>query len=135
MIGRGGRERALERASHAISGAVDVAWVVPEALRVNRTPIAAVLVLILSGLSLGVASGGLGVPEAARAVPGQELGPGPSQNEGPPSEPPATEIPPIETESPSVSPPPASGGSPLASGSPDSSPSTSLPSPAASPSP
>jgi len=140
MIGRSGRERALERTSHAVSGAVDVAWVVPEALRVNRTPVAAVLVLILSGLSLGVASGGLGVPEAARAVPGQELGPGPSQSESPPSEPPATATPPIETESPSVSAPPASGASPLApesplaSEAPGSSPSSSLLSPSVSPS-
>jgi len=118
-----------------VSGAVDVAWVVPEALRVNRTPIAAVLVLILSGLSLGVASGGLGVPEAARSVPGQEQGPGPSQSESPPTEPPATATPPIETESPSISEPPASGGSPLASESPGSSPSSSVPSPAVSPSP
>lgn len=135
MIGQSGTERAFERARHALGGAVDVAWVVPEALRANRTPIAAALVLILSGLSLGVASGGLGVPEAARAVPGQEQGPGPSQSESPPSEPPATATPPIETEAPSVSAPPASGGSPIASEAPASSAPSASPTLLSSPSP
>jgi formate hydrogenlyase subunit 3/multisubunit Na+/H+ antiporter MnhD subunit len=117
MVGRTGTERALERTSHALSAGRDIAWVVPEALRVNRTLIAAVLVLMLSGLSLGVASGGVGVPEAARAVPGQEPGPGPVESEPPPSEPPPSEAPASEppptasprpqTESPAASGPPS----------------------------
>ncbi len=102
MVGRSGTERAIERVSHALRGGLDIARVVPAALRENRTLIAAVLVLMLSVLSLGVASRGLGVPEAARAVPGQEPGPGPVESEpppsdAPPSEPPATATPGIET--------------------------------------
>ena len=120
MIGRSGTERAIERTSHALRAGLDIAGVVPAALQVNRTLIAAVLVLALSGLSLGVASGGLGVPEAARAVPGQEPGPGPVESAPPPSEapetePPATASPPPETESPAVSESPATSGSPLPS--------------------
>ena len=126
MIGRSGTERALERTSHALRASLDIAWVVPAALRENRTLIAAILVLMLSALSLGVASGGLGVPEAAREVPGQEPGPGPVESEPPPSEAPATEPPatatPAATESPSASgsdapsgsaePPPSSSAAP-----------------------
>ena len=116
MVGRSGTERAFERVSHALRAGLDIARVVPAALRENRTLIAAVLVLMLSVLSLGVASGGLGVPEAARAVPGQEPGPGPVESEpppseAPPSEPPATATPGIETGSPSASGSPAPSGS------------------------
>lgn len=107
MVGLTSAERALERTNHALRAGIDIAWVVPAALQANRTLIAAVLVLVLSGLSFGVASGGLGVPEAARAVPGQEPGPGPVESEPPPSEAPATASPPTETESPALSGPPS----------------------------
>ncbi len=115
MVGRTSTERAVERTSHALRAGIDIAWVVPAAARENRTLIAAVLVLTLSGLSLGVASGGLGVPEAARAVPGQEPGPGPVESEPPPSEPPATEPP--ATQPPASATPTTPAGSPSGSGS------------------
>jgi NADH:ubiquinone oxidoreductase subunit 2 (subunit N) len=79
MVGRGGLERAFERISHALGGALDVLWVLPVAGRTNRMPAAAIAVLLLSGLAFLVAAGGLGVPEAARAVPAiGGNGPGPS---------------------------------------------------------
>ena len=79
-IAGGGRlERSFERTSHALGGALDVLWVLPTAGRANRMPIAAVAVLLLSGLAFAVAAGGFGVPEAARAVPVVGgSGPGPS---------------------------------------------------------
>ncbi len=83
MVGRSGVERAFERTSHLLSAILDVAWVVPAALRVNRVLIASLLVLTLSGLAFSVAAGGFGVPEAARAVPGDSLGPGPVGSEPP----------------------------------------------------
>ncbi len=79
IVGRGGLERGFGRVSHALGGALDVLWVLPAAGRLNRMPLAAAAVLLLSGLGFLVAGGGLGVPDAARAVP--ELGgagPGPS---------------------------------------------------------
>jgi NADH-quinone oxidoreductase subunit N len=70
MVGRSPTERAIERASHAVNGTLDVVWVVPTAARHNRMPIASAAVLGVAGLALLVALGGLGVREAARAVPG-----------------------------------------------------------------
>jgi hypothetical protein len=75
MVGKGGSERAFERASHILSGTIDSAGVVPAALRLNRVFIASLLVLVLSGLAFGVAAGGFGISEAAAAVPGQVTGP------------------------------------------------------------
>jgi hypothetical protein len=53
-----------------VNGTLDVVWVVPTAARHNRMPIASAAVLGVAGLALLVALGGLGVREAARAVPG-----------------------------------------------------------------
>ena len=92
IVGQSGLERTFERMSHFLSAALDVAWVLPAAFRVNRTLVAGIIVLALSGLAFSVAAGGFGVPEAARAVPGEVTGPSGSE-------------PPLETE------PPASGPS------------------------
>jgi hypothetical protein len=80
IVGGAGVERAIERISHALAGLLDTLWVLPAAGRTNRVPLAAVAVLFLSGLAFLVAGGGLGVPEAARAVPevGSGTGPGPT---------------------------------------------------------
>jgi NADH:ubiquinone oxidoreductase subunit 5 (subunit L)/multisubunit Na+/H+ antiporter MnhA subunit len=94
VVGLSAAERGFERASHALGGALDVLWVVPAALRANRAPVAAVLVLALSGLALVVASGGLGVAAAASAVPGEGSGPTGSE-------------PPGESQTPGDSQPPA----------------------------
>jgi formate hydrogenlyase subunit 3/multisubunit Na+/H+ antiporter MnhD subunit len=77
MVGVTGPERAFERGSHAWSALIDTLWVLPAAGRLNRVPIAAVAVLLLSGLAFLVAGGGLGVPDAARAVPEASGGSGP----------------------------------------------------------
>jgi hypothetical protein len=58
-----------------ISAVLDVLWALPSAGRANRTLIASIVVLGLAGLAFSVAAGGLGVPEAARAVPGEVTGP------------------------------------------------------------
>jgi formate hydrogenlyase subunit 3/multisubunit Na+/H+ antiporter MnhD subunit len=83
IVGKGRLERSFERVSHALGGALDILWVVPAAGRTNRMPVAAVAVLLLSGLAFVVAAGGLGVSEAARAVPviGGEPGPSAAPNE------------------------------------------------------
>ena len=88
MVGTSGVERGLERASHAAGGLLDVVWVLPAAARLNRMPIASAAVLVLAGLAFVVAGGGLGVPEAARAVPvalqpGPDLEPAPVGSPGP----------------------------------------------------
>ena len=75
MVGRSGMERAFERGSHVISATLDVLWALPSASRANRVPIAALVVLALAGLAFSVSAGGLGVSEAARAVPGEITGP------------------------------------------------------------
>ncbi len=127
LVGQSGMELAFERISHLLSAILDVAWVVPAALRANRVVIAALLVVALSGLSFGVAAGGFGVPEAARAVAGQVSGPTGSESPGE-TEPPResagpTESPSPETESPAETELPAASesaspaGSPSASGS------------------
>jgi hypothetical protein len=69
MVGRGGAERALERIAHAFGGLLDILWSLPAAARLNRAPIASIAVLALAGLAFTVGNGGLGVPQAARAVP------------------------------------------------------------------
>ena len=83
----GGMERVVERLSHAIAATLDVLWALPAAVRLNRTAIASVVILVLAGLGASVAGGGFGVPAAARAVP--EVGePGPgSEASTPPSVP------------------------------------------------
>lgn len=98
IVGRSSTERAFERTGHAVGGLVDGLWMLPEALRVNRTLIAAALVVALSGLSVGVAAGGLGVPEAARAAPGQQQGPDENESPGPASPGPDESGPPVESE-------------------------------------
>ena len=83
----GGMERVVERLSHAIAATLDVLWTLPAAVRLNRTAIASIVILVLAGLGASVAGGGFGVPAAARAVP--EIGePGPgSEASTPPSGP------------------------------------------------
>lgn len=88
MVGAGGVERGLERASHVAGGLLDILWALPAAARLNRMPIASAAVLVLAGLAFVVAGGGLGVPEAARAVPvaiqpGPDLEPAPVGSPGP----------------------------------------------------
>ncbi|HEX3428967.1 MAG TPA: proton-conducting transporter membrane subunit [Candidatus Limnocylindrales bacterium] len=61
--------RRLFRASGAAGGVGDLVRLIPAGGRANRMPLAAIAVLLLSGLALLVAGGGLGVPEAARAIP------------------------------------------------------------------
>jgi formate hydrogenlyase subunit 3/multisubunit Na+/H+ antiporter MnhD subunit len=68
VLGIAGLERAFERSSHVLAAALDMVWTLPAAGRANRIPVAAVSVLLLSGLAFVVAGGGLGVPEAARAA-------------------------------------------------------------------
>jgi hypothetical protein len=77
MVGVSGIERLLERISHGFAATLDVLWALPAAARLNRMPLASVAVLALAGLAFAVSSGGLGVPQAARAVPViPETGPG-----------------------------------------------------------
>lgn len=127
MVGQSGMERAFERTSHLLSGSLDILWIVPAAVRTNRVLIAGVLVLALSGLAVGAAAGGFGVPEAAAAVPGGVSGPTGSEQPGgetePPGSPGPTEPPPsaTPTESPEPSASPSSSGSPPGSGSPSAS--------------
>ena len=116
MVGRSRTERAFERSGHFAGGLLDVLWALPDALRANRTLIAAALVVALSGLSFSVAAGGLGVPEAARAAPGQQQGPtgseppgeaspGPSESEAPVESEPVASEPPVASEAPASEPP------------------------------
>ncbi len=123
-VGRGGMERAFERTSHLLSAALDVLWVVPAALRANRVLIAGLLVVALSGLALGTAAGGFGVPEAAAAAPGDVSGLTGSEPPDGESQPPAsaapTRTPAPPTESPAASEP--ASGSPSSSGSSGASP-------------
>jgi hypothetical protein len=69
MVGVGAMERLLQRSSHAFAGLLDVLWALPAATRLNRMPLASIAVLALAGLAFVVSGGGLGVPQAARAVP------------------------------------------------------------------
>jgi formate hydrogenlyase subunit 3/multisubunit Na+/H+ antiporter MnhD subunit len=109
-VGQNGAERPFGRSSRRQSAVLDVLWVVPAALRANRVLIAGLLVLTLSGLALGVAAGGFGVPEAAAAVPGDVSGP---TGSGPPG---GESAPPASVEASRTPPPPI--GSPAASESP-----------------
>jgi len=118
VLGRSPAERAFERGGHAVNGVLDILWGVPAAARANRALLAGVLALAVAGLGFTVAAGGLGVVEAARAVPGQ-TGPGPVEGEGEgeepgpgssgePGESPLTQESPA-VESPAVESPPPSG--------------------------
>jgi formate hydrogenlyase subunit 3/multisubunit Na+/H+ antiporter MnhD subunit len=109
VVGRGSLERAFARRGEAIGRSVDLLSAVPGALQANRTPIAAVIVLAMAGLSFGVAAGGFGIAAAAAAVP---------QTEGPtePTSPPGPSVPPASA-SPTL--PPAAGSAPPATSSPD----------------
>jgi hypothetical protein len=78
MVAVAGTERAVERISHTLADLLDILRVLPAAGRTNRVPLAALAVLLLSGLAFLVAGGGLGVPEAARAVPEPGSGSGPA---------------------------------------------------------
>ena len=69
MVGLGTTERLFERAAHAFAGLLDQLWALPAAARLNRVPLASVAVLALAVLAFAVGGGGLGVPEAAAAVP------------------------------------------------------------------
>lgn len=69
IVGDPGLERLLGRVGHALAGVLDQVWALPAAVRLNRVPLASVGVVVLAGLALVVAGGGLGVAAAARAVP------------------------------------------------------------------
>jgi hypothetical protein len=87
---------------------------VPAALRANRALVAAVMVLVLGGISITVSAGGFGLPAAAGAVPGGVPPPIESEPPGSETEPPASVPPPAESGEPS---PAAGSGSPAGSGS------------------
>jgi hypothetical protein len=94
MVGIAPVERLLERAAHAFGALLDILWALPAAARLNRMPLASLAVLVLAGLAFAVSGGGLGVPQAARAVPALgETGPdqeptaSPSNAAGPSSTP------------------------------------------------
>lgn len=113
VVGLSRAERAFERGGHAVGGVLDVLWSLPAALRANRALLAGVLALAVAGLGFTVAAGGLGVVEAARAVPGQPSGPGPVEGEEPPVVVPSDE--PLPSESPrdiETAPPPSVSASP-----------------------
>jgi NADH:ubiquinone oxidoreductase subunit 2 (subunit N) len=121
VVGRSRAERMFERGGHVVGTTLDLLWSIPAAIRANRMLLAGVLALAVAGLGLTISSGGLGVVEAARAVPQQPTGPGPAEGPGAPSseEPPGTEEPPPSEVAPSEVPSsevPPSG--PQASGSP-----------------
>jgi NADH:ubiquinone oxidoreductase subunit 2 (subunit N) len=101
VVGRSRTERVFERTGHALNGALDVIWLLPAAVRSNLGLLAGALALALAGLAFTVASGGLGVVEAATAVPAGPTGPGPIEGPGP--LPPSSEEPlpsePLEIES------------------------------------
>ena len=86
VLGQSPAERAFERGGHAVNGVLDVLWSIPAAARANRALLAGVLALAVAGLAFTVPSGGLGVVEAARAVPGQ-TGTGSVEGEGEGKEP------------------------------------------------
>jgi NADH:ubiquinone oxidoreductase subunit 2 (subunit N) len=119
IVGQSRSERLFERGGHAVNGALDVIWLIPAAVRSNLGLLAGILALAVAGLGFTVASGGLGVVEAAGAVPVQPTGPGPIE-EGPgpvpaselPTEPLPTE--PLPTE-PTVSESPIGGEIPVSS--------------------
>ena len=96
MVGVGTVERLLERAAHIAGGLLDVLWTLPAAIRLNRMPLASLAVLAVAGLAFAVAAGGVGVPQAARAVPVVGA-------QGPQAEP---------SRAPSASPPAAQTGAP-----------------------
>lgn len=102
------RARTRARAGSAISE-------LPEAIRLNRTGLASILVAALAALSLVVSSGGLGVVEAARAVPGEltepAVSPSPSGSAPAASGSPAASAVPSASASTLESEPPASGPS------------------------
>jgi NADH:ubiquinone oxidoreductase subunit 2 (subunit N) len=104
MVGQSGVERGFERGSHFVAGMLDILWTLPAAIRLNRTLIAGILVVALSGLGFVVAFGGLGIVEAARAVPGEVGAPVGSQPPGLESEPPLESQPLLETEPPGTGP-------------------------------
>ncbi len=83
MVGMTALERGFERTAHALSATLDVLWVLPASARQNRMPLASTAVLLLAALAFAVGSGGLGVPEAARAVPAiSQPGPGDGSTPG-----------------------------------------------------
>ena len=114
MVGRGSIERLLERLAHLVGGLLDILWALPAAVRLNRRGLASLAVLGLAGLAFAVSNGGLGVPQAARAVPViGDVGPGVPATPSPeptPSSSPATPTAPAITFQP-VEPPPSASAS------------------------
>ncbi|HXI80382.1 MAG TPA: proton-conducting transporter membrane subunit [Verrucomicrobiae bacterium] len=110
MVGGPGLERGFERVAHGLSGSLDVLWVLPSAVRANRMGFAAIAVLLLSGLAFLVSGGGLGVPEAARAVPQAAASAGPTGSGS--SQPPPSSPGPGSSAGPGSSESPGDGGSP-----------------------
>lgn len=111
-------ERTLARGGRRATTVIDQMAAVPVVLQANRTPIAALVVFVLAGLSFIVAAGGLGVRAAAAAAPGPQFGPSES------AQPTASGVPAIEPSAPteasepveSESPPPAESIGPGESG-------------------
>lgn len=100
--GLGGSLDGMRSRARRATGGLDRLWLALAVIRVNRAPIAAVLVLALAGLAFVVAAGGLGVTSAASAVP-----PPPGQPSA--SGTPGASLPPLESEPPASSPPVPSG--------------------------
>jgi hypothetical protein len=116
VAGQSRAERAFERGSHVGGAALDVLWSLPAATRANRGLLAGVLALAVAGLALTVSAGGLGVVEAARAVPG-DTGPGPVPSGEIEPEPSLSFEPEPSVVPPSAEPTPSFEASPIPSGS------------------
>jgi hypothetical protein len=120
MLGVAGAERLLERVGHVFAGTLDILWALPAAFRRNRVALASAAVLVLAGLSVAVSTGGLGVPEAAAAVPASGGGPSAEPTTAPGSgEPTPGATPEVTFQPVDGSPSPSAGsdaGSPLPSG-------------------
>jgi NADH-quinone oxidoreductase subunit N len=123
VAGQSRAERAFERGGRVGGAALDVIWSLPAAARANRGLLTGVLALAVAGLALTISAGGLGVVEAAAAVPG-DTGPGPvpsGEIEPEPSfsfEPEPSEVLP-SVETPSSEPPTSVPPSPATSGAPE----------------
>jgi NADH:ubiquinone oxidoreductase subunit 2 (subunit N) len=65
VTGRVAIDRAIDGLGARTGGRADLVWSLPAAIRWNRVPIGSVVVLVLAGLGMTVAGGGLGVRAAA----------------------------------------------------------------------
>jgi NADH:ubiquinone oxidoreductase subunit 2 (subunit N) len=126
MVGVATLERLLERLAHAFGAALDILWALPAAARMNRMLLSSIAVLALAGLGVAVSSGGLGVPQAARAAPvlgepGPDLEPLPTASGSTrPGGTPAVTFQPVGDGSPSNTGSPSGSASPSSSVAPSS---------------